>query len=151
MECKKCGGKFEKVKYLKHADFKSFLESDFVPPFKRGYKRWLQKLDVQDLVKTEFVRKDYGKVKEKYYLRFVERKLRTGIKLNGLTKTFKFETGMISYGEDTIYKIFTTYKILPITEDENKLIRNYCQNPDDFDIDKLNKKITEMNKEKHAM
>ncbi len=151
MECDSCGGKLEKFKYLEHQDLELFLNSEFVSPPKRGYKKWLNMLDGHDLVKTEFIRKDFGKITTKYYLRIVERKLRTGIKLKHLAKTFKFETGTISYGEDKKNSIFTSYKILPITVDDNEVIRNYCLAPDAFDIDKLNKLITEANKEKHAI
>jgi len=151
MECQDCGGKMKKFKYLKISDFENYLTADFVPVTKRGYKKWLKNLNDNDLVKTEFIRKQYGEVNVKYYLRFVERKLRTGIKLKRLSKTFIFETGMISYGEDSEHSIFTSYKIYPIQDFENDLIKNYCRSTEIFDIDKLNKFLTEENKKNNAM
>lgn len=151
MECQDCGGKMKKFKYLEISDIEHYITSDFVPVSKHGYKKWLKNLNENDLVKTEFIRKQYGKVNVKYYLRLVEKKLRTGIKLKRLTKTFKFETGMISYGEDTDISIFTSYKIYPIQDFENELIRNYCRLTEIFDIDSLNKLITEENKKNNAM
>lgn len=143
MKCQDCGGEMKKFKYLNISDIESYLTSDYIPAPKRGYKKWLKNLNDNDLVKTEFIRKEFGKVKVKYYLRLVEKKLRTGIKLQHLTKTFKFETGMISYGEDTKTSIFTSYKIYPIQDFENDLIRNYCRTTEIFDIDNLNKILTE--------
>jgi hypothetical protein len=151
MECQECGGKMKKFKYLEISDIEHYLNSDFVPAPKRGYNKWLKSLNDNDLVKTEFIRKEYGKVNVKYYLRLVEKKLRTGIKLKRLTKTFKFETGLISYGEDTVSSIFTSYKIYPIQDFENDLIRNYCLSTDAFDIDNLNKILTEEIRKNNAM
>jgi hypothetical protein len=143
MECQKCGGQMKKFKYMEISDIEDFLTLDFVPAPKRGYKKWLNTLDSNDLVKTEFIRKEFGKVKVKYYIRLVDKKIRTGIRLKRLTKTFKFDTGMISYGEDSNTSIYTSYKIYPIQDFENELIRDYCSSTDIFDIDKLNKLLTE--------
>lgn len=143
MECQDCGHEMKKFKYMEISDIEHFLTSDFVPAPKRGYKKWLNTLKSNDLVKTEFTRKEFGKSKVKYYIRLVDKKIRTGIKLKRLNKTFKFETGMISYGEDSINSIYTTYKIYPIQDFENELIRKYCSSSESFDIDKLNKLLTE--------
>lgn len=151
MECRDCGHQMKKFKYMELSDIEHFLTTNFVTAPKRGYIKWLKTLKSNDLVKTEFTRKEFGKSKVKYYLRLVDKQIRTGIKLKRLNKTFKFQTGMISYGEDSINSIYTTYKIYPIQDFENELIRKYCSSVESFDIDKLNKLLTEEIKINNAM
>ena len=142
MDCNKCGGKMEKFKYMKYSEIEGFLNNEYVSPPKCTYIKWLKLLNEMDLVKTEFIRKSFGKTTTKYYLRIIENKKRTGIKLRHLSKTFKYETGTITYGENTNKGIFTSYKILPIYEIEDRIIRKYCNESEEFDIDTLNNLIT---------
>lgn len=95
-----------------------------------------------------FKREDYNGIKEKYYLRVVERTTKTGIKLRHLTRTFKYETGEVVYGKEDEFAPTTTYKIIAIDEQVEKIVRNYCKDKEQFDIDKLNRIISNALSEK---
>lgn len=65
------------------------------------------------------------------------------MKLKKLSKIFKYDTGTLVYGKDEgMFSIKTIYKILPVDEVINREINEYCTNTEEFDIDKLNKMIT---------
>ncbi len=143
MDCNYCGGKMTKLKYLHYEELEGYLMNEYVPSVERDYKEWLMLLNENDLILTCFRREDYTGIKEKYYLRRIEKKTVKGIKLKGLSKIFKYEDGKIAYGtKDKIYSILTTYKVLPITRQVDKVIRDYCKSGEKFDIDNLNKIIT---------
>jgi hypothetical protein len=145
MDCSSCGGKLVKAKYLNYEELQGYLSMEYIASDIENYKDWLMSLEENDLVLTCFKRKDYKGVKEKYYLRLVEKKTKAGLKLKKLSKTFKFETGELVYGKnEDIFSSMTTYKILLITEHVDKIIRDYCKNEDEFDIDNLNKIITKL-------
>ncbi len=143
MECNCCGRKMVKAKYLHLDELEDFLKVEYTLPRIQNYAEWLNTLNENDLVITLFQRKSFNGLKKKYYLRLVEKRMKTGIKLKRLSKTFKYETGELIYGKpDDILSIMTTYKILPITEDVDKIIRRYCKNGEKFDIDNLNEIIS---------
>ncbi|MEN8906065.1 MAG: hypothetical protein ABF289_08935 [Clostridiales bacterium] len=143
MDCNNCGGKMVKLKYLKHSDLKNYLIHEYKPSLIENYNEWLKSLNENDLVVTLFKREQYNGIKEKYYLRLVEKKTKNGLKLKRLSKIFKFDSGELIYGEkENTFSIITTYKIYPITEEVDILIRDYCSNTEIFDIDNLNKIIT---------
>lgn len=143
MDCSCCGGKLTKLKYLHYDELEAYLMREYVPGDIEKYEDWLMALNENDLILTLFRREDYSGVKEKYYLRLVEKKTKNGIKLKKLSKTFKYETGELIYGKkENMLSLMTTYKILPITEQVDKIIRDYCKNAEKFDIDSLNKIVT---------
>lgn len=144
MECRKCGGKMTKLKYLLYEELESYLLSEYKPGNIEQYDAWLRSLNENDVVLTLFLREDYSGVKEKYYLRVVEKKTKNGIKLKKLSRTFEYATGEIvyTYGEEGRCSSKTTYRICPVDEKTDSIIRDYCKNKEQFDIDKLNKMIT---------
>lgn len=143
MKCSDCGGKMVKWKYLQYEELETYLLSELKRSGNIGnYEEWLRALNENDLVLTSFKRKDYNGIKEKYYLRVVEQISQTGIKLRRLTRIFRYEVGEIEYGKKDVFASITTYKIIPIDEQVDKIIRNYCKDKEQFDIDKLNKIIT---------
>jgi hypothetical protein len=143
MNCDYYGGKMSKLKYLHYDELEAYSMSEYVPCDIQNYKTWLLSLNENDLVLTHFRREDDSGIKEKYYLRLIEKKTKKGIKLKGLSKIFKYEVGEIVYAmKENIFSSITTYKILPINVQVNKIIRDYCENKEKFDIDNLNKIIT---------
>ena len=69
--------------------------------------------------------------------------MKNGLKLKKLSKTIKYETGELIYGKKkNDFSLITTYKIFSITEKVDKIVRDYCKNTIEFDIDNLNKLIT---------
>ncbi|MGL5435677.1 MAG: hypothetical protein ACRDBO_09820 [Lachnospiraceae bacterium] len=96
MECSCCGGKMVKWKYFQYEELQAFLLSKNRQSVNIGnYSEWLRTLKADELVLTSFRREDYNGIKEKYYLRVVERTTKTGIKLKHLTRIFKYEKGQI--------------------------------------------------------
>ncbi|MDF2989065.1 MAG: hypothetical protein K0R50_4575 [Eubacterium sp.] len=143
MNCEDCGGKMSKLKYLHFDELVAYSISEYVPCDIHNYKTWLLSLNEKDLILTYFRREDDSGIKEKYYLRLIEKKTNQGIKLKGLSKIFKYEVGEIVYAvKENIFSSITTYKILPINVQVDKIIRDYCENKEKFDIDNLNKIIT---------
>jgi len=143
VDCDYCGGKMIKLKYLQYNELEAYLMSEYMPSDIENYKAWLMSLNENDLILTSFRREDYSGIKVKYYLRLIEKKTKIGIKLKRLSKIFKYEVGEIVYGKkEDIFSPVTTYKILPINEQVDKIIRDYCINGEKFDIDILNKIIT---------
>jgi hypothetical protein len=145
MDCSRCGGKMVKLKYMHLEELSDYLKNEFILNLNKpdNYNEWLKTLNENDLVLTSFIRKDRHKTKRKYYLRLVEKTTKKGIKLKKLSKIFKFDTGELIYGnEDNMFSIKTTYKIIPIDEKMDKLIKTYCKSEENFDIDNLNKIIT---------
>lgn len=143
MDCDYCGGKMVKFKYLQHNELEAYLTSEYMPTDIESYKEWIMSLNENDLLLTSFRREDDRGIKVKYYLRLIEKKTKNGIKLKRLSKIFKYESGEIVYGKkENRFSIVTTYKILPINGQIDKIIRDYCKNGEKFDIDDLNKIIT---------
>ena len=143
MDCKCCGGKMVKAKYLHSEELEGYLEEEYTFRHIEDYGEWLKSLNENDLVLTLFKRQEYSGVKQKYYLRLVEKKTKNYLKIKKLSKTFKFTTGELVYGNpDDRHSFSTIYKIFPITEQVDKIIREYCKSGECFDIDELNKIIT---------
>lgn len=142
MYCKHCGEKMVKLKYLYYEELETYLSSEYKPNLIENYEEWLRSLKAGDLVLTSFKREEYGNAKVKYYLRVVEETTKKGIKLGKLTKVFKYEVGEIVYRQKEGDYPITTYKILPINEQVDRVIRDYCKDRDAFDIERLNKMIT---------
>lgn len=145
MDCKCCGGKMTKLKYLHYEDLETYLMSDYVPGNIEVYREWLMSLHESDLILTRFQIEDDRSMKDKYYLRLIEKKTRNGIKLKRLVKIFNYEDGQVVY-ENKVGNIssIATYKIFPINIRVDMVIRDYCKNEEKFDIDKLNKIITSL-------
>lgn len=132
-----------KWKYLHYEELAACLLSKLELSDNIGnYEEWLRELKQNDLVLTLFRREDFIGIKEKYYLRVVEQISETGIKLRNLKRIFRYELGEIEYGKRDKFEPVTTYRIVPIDEYIDKIIRNYCEDKEQFDIDKLNKIIT---------
>ena len=143
MDCNCCGGKMVKLKYLKLDELSDYLVKPFVENTIEDYSEWLRSLDENDVVLTLFERIEFQKKRQKYYVRIVEKKTKNGLKLKKLSKIFKYDTGTLVYGKDEgMFSIKTIYKILPVDEVINREINEYCTNTEEFDIDKLNKMIT---------
>lgn len=143
MKCGKCGGKMVKWKYMNYNELEVYLLSEGKRSYSMGtYEEWLKLLHENDLVLTLLKREDYNGIKEKYYVRVVERITGRGIKLRHLTTIFNYDTGEIVYGEEDEFVPKTTYKIDPMDKEIDEIIRNYCKNEEEFDIDQLNKIIT---------
>ena len=143
MKCSNCGGKMVKWKYLHYEELEAYLLSELKWSGNIGnYEEWLRALKQNDLVLTLFRRENFSGIKEKYYLRVVEQTTKTGIKLRHLTRIFRYEVGEIEYGKKDKFNLVTTYKIVSINEQVDKIIRDYCKDKDQFDIDKLNKIVT---------
>lgn len=143
MKCGKCGGKMVKWKYMNYNELEVYLLSEGKRSYSMGtYEEWLKLLHENDLVLTLLKREDYNGIKEKYYVRVVERITGRGIKLRHLTTIFNYDTGEIVYGEEDAFAPITTYKIVPMDKEIDEIIRNYCKNEEEFDIDQLNKIIT---------
>ena len=133
----------EKLKYLKLDELSDYLIKPFVENTIGDYSEWLRSLNENDIVLTLFDRIQFKKKMQKYYLRIVEKKTKNGLKLKRLSKIFKYDTGTLVYGKDEgMFSIKTIYKILPIDEEINREIKEYCTNTKEFDIDELNKMIT---------
>ena len=144
MDCNNCGGKMVKAKYMDFEELSVCLKKEFKKNEFEDYSEWLKTLNENDLVLTEFVRDEFGKVKKKYYIRIVEKKTGKGIKLKKLSKIFSFDSGEIHYGS-SIALIKTVYKIVPISQEIDRVIREYYKNQGEevtFDIEKLNKIVT---------
>lgn len=143
MDCNYCGGKMTKLKYLHRNELEAYLIGEYVPGDIGNYKAWLMSLNENGLILTQFRSEDNNGIKEKYYLRLIEKKTNKGIKLRGLSKIFKYEMGEIVYANKGYqFSSITTYKILSVNGKVDKIIRDYCKNEEEFDIDKLNKIIT---------
>lgn len=141
--CIKCGGKMVKMKYLFFDEIAPYLLNENMPGAIGKYEEWLRDLKENDLVLTLFRREDpFTGIKEKYYLRVVEKKTKNGIKLKGLTRIFDYEKGEILYRSKDNFSPTTIYKIIPINEKADKIIREYSKDKELFDIDELNKIIT---------
>jgi len=142
MDCINCGGKMTKLKYLHYEELEDYLLHEHKSGNIEQYEKWLTSLKENDAVLTLFQREDFFEIKKKYYLRVVEKKTKSGIKLRGLSRLFKYESGEITYGKEGKFSPVTTYKIYPIDERIDNIIRDYCKNREQFDIDKLNRLIT---------
>lgn len=143
MKCSKCGGEMVKWKYMEYEELEAYLLGE-----RRAlndgqtYEEWLRTLRENDIVLTLLRREDYKGVKEKYYVRVVERTTRNGVKLRHLTKIFRYGVGETVYGKEKENFPTAVYKIVPMDEQSDQIIRDYCKNKEEFDIDKLNKMIT---------
>lgn len=141
MRCVCCGSKMEKFKYLHYEELEDYLLREFQERDSQQYEDWLRSLDKDDVVLTLFQREDGREMKKHYYCRVVEKKTKTGIKLRGLSRVFKFTSGEIVYRNEIIT---TTYRICPINQAADKVIRDYCGSVEEalFDIDRLNGLLT---------
>ena len=143
MKCSNCGGKMVKWKYLHYEELEAYLLSELKWSGNIvNYEEWLRALKQNDLVLTLFRRENFSGIKEKYCLRVVEQTTKAGIKLRHLTRIFRYEVGEIEYGKNDKINLITTYKIVSINEQVDKIIRDYCKDKEQFDIDKLNKIVT---------
>ncbi|MDD3138330.1 MAG: hypothetical protein PHX08_05075 [Lachnospiraceae bacterium] len=145
MNCSCCGGKMTKLKYLHYEEIETYLMSEYVQGDIENYKDWLMSLHENDLILTRFRKEEDRGIKDKYYLRLIEKKTKNGIKLKKLSKIFKYEDGKVIY-ENKVgdFSSRATYTILPINIQVDIIIRDYCKNNEKFDIDKLNKIITSL-------
>lgn len=143
LKCSNCGGKMVKWKYLHYEELEAYLLSELKWSGNIvNYEEWLRALKQNDLVLTLFRRENFSGIKEKYCLRVVEQTTKAGIKLRHLTRIFRYEVGEIEYGKKDKINLITTYKIVSINEQVDKIIRDYCKDKEQFDIDKLNKIVT---------
>lgn len=148
LECSNCDGKMVKWKYLHYEELENYLlNENKMSADMRPYEEWLRTLQENDVVLTLFKREDYSGIKEKYYIRVVERTTKNGIKLRHLTKIFRYGAGEIAYRKGNPFPSTTIYKIVPIDKQVDKIIRKYCKDEEEFDIDKINKIITRTLKE----
>ncbi|WP_373265681.1 hypothetical protein [Hungatella hathewayi] len=148
MKCNNCGGKMVKWKYLNSEEMEIYLLSEEKRSDSAGtYEEWLRSLHADELVLTSLKRIDFSGVKEKYYVRVVEKTTKNGIKLKHLTKIFRYGTGEVRYEGKSRFAPTAIYKILPIDETIGKVIRNYCKDEVNFDIDVLNNLITKIRKD----
>ncbi|PXX55799.1 hypothetical protein DFR60_10273 [Hungatella effluvii] len=136
MKCNNCGGKMVKWKYLDYEEMETYLLSEEKQSASAGtYEEWLRSLHADELVLTSLKRIDFSGEKEKYYVRVVEKTTKNGIKLKHLTKIFRYGTGEVRYEGKSRFAPTAIYKILPIDETIGKVIRNYCKDDVNFDID----------------
>lgn len=143
MKCGNCSGKMVKFKYLKYEEMQFYLSNESRQPDDIGdYFDWLKTLKPGEFVLTLLRRENYSGVTEKYYLKVVEKATETGIKLRNLSKIFRFEDGEAVYGKDDKVAPKATYKIVAINTHIDSVIRDYCKDKEQFDIDKLNKIIS---------
>lgn len=148
MKCNNCGGKMVKWKYLDYEEMETYLLSEEKQSASAGtYEEWLRSLHADELVLTSLKRIDFSGEKEKYYVRVVEKTTKNGIKLKHLTKIFRYGTGEVRYEGKSRFAPTAIYKILPIDETIGKVIRNYCKDEVNFDIDVLNNLITKKRKD----
>lgn len=148
MKCNNCGGKMVKWKYLDYEEMETYLLSEEKQSASAGtYEEWLRSLHADELVLTSLKRIDFSGEKEKYYVRVVEKTTKNGIKLKHLTKIFRYGTGEVRYEGKSRFAPTAIYKILPIDETIGKVIRNYCKDEVNFDIDVLNNLITKIRKD----
>ena len=143
MKCSNCGGKMVKFKYLQYEELESYLSNenrqlDDI----EDYFDWLKMLKPGEFVLTLLRRESYSGATEKYYLRVVEKTSEAGIKLSNLNKIFRYEEGEAVYGKDNKNAPTATYKIVAINKHIDSIIRDYCRDKEQFDIDKLNKIIS---------
>lgn len=148
MDCTHCGGKMTKFKYLKFEEIEAYISSEYKSAAPQQYEEWLMSLNENDVVLTILRTERFDWVKEKYYLRMVEKTTKNGLKLRWLSKIFKYSTGETAYGKKGKVSQLATYKIMAIDNTVYNLIREYCENEEQFDIDKLNKIITNTLQEK---
>ena len=73
MNCNCCGGKMVKGKYLHYEELEGYLVRKYTRDHIENYRDWLMSLEENDLVVTSFKRQGYNGLKEKYYLRLVEK------------------------------------------------------------------------------
>ena len=148
MKCNNCGGKMVKWKYLDYEEMETYLLSEEKQSASAGtYEEWLRSLHADELVLTSLKRIDFSGEKEKYYVRVVEKTTKNGITLKHLTKIFRYGTGEVRYEGKSRFAPTAIYKILPIDETIGKVIRNYCKDEVNFDIDVLNNLITKKRKD----
>ena len=148
MKCNNCGGKMVKWKYLNSEEMETYLLSEEKRSDSVGtYEEWLRSLHADELVLISLKRKDFSGVKEKYYVRVIEKTTKNGIKLKHLTKIFCYGTGEVRYEGESRFAPTAIYKVLPIDETIDKVIRNYCKDEVNFDIDVLNNLITKIKKD----
>lgn len=131
-----------KFKYLCFEEIEAYILREYKPADAQQYEEWLMSLDENDPVLTILRTENSSGLKEKHYLRVVEKTTKDGLKLKWLSKIFKYKTGEIVYGKKGEFSQLATYKIMPISYQVYNLIREHCKNKDQFDIDKLNKIIT---------
>lgn len=137
-----------KWKYLDYEEMETYLLSEEKQSASAGtYEEWLRSLHADELVLTSLKRIDFSGEKEKYYVRVVEKTTKNGIKLKHLTKIFRYGTGEVRYEGKSRFAPTAIYKILPIDETIGKVIRNYCKDEVNFDIDVLNNLITKKRKD----
>lgn len=148
MKCNNCGGKMVKWKYLNSEEMETYLLSEEKRSDSVGtYEEWLRSLHTDELVLTSLKRINLSGVKEKYYVRVIEKTTKNGIKLKHLTKIFCYGTGEVRYEGESRFASTAIYKVLPIDETIDKVIRNYCKDEVNFDIDVLNNLITKIKKD----
>ena len=148
MKCNNCGGKMVKWKYLNSEEMETYLLSEEKRSDSVGtYEEWLRSLHTDELVLTSLKRINLSGVKEKYYVRVIEKTTKNGIKLKHLTKIFCYGTGEVRYEGESRFDPTAIYKVLPIDETIDKVIRNYCKDEVNFDIDVLNNLITKIKKD----
>ena len=98
MKCNNCGGKMVKWKYLNSEEMETYLLSEEKRSDSVGtYEEWLRSLHTDELVLTSLKRINLSGVKEKYYVRVIEKTTKNGIKLKHLTKIFCYGTGEVRY------------------------------------------------------
>lgn len=148
LKCNNCGGKMVKWKYLDYEEMETYLLSEEKQSASAGtYEEWLRSLHADKLVLTSLKRIAFSGEKEKYYVRVVEKTTKNGIKLKHLTKIFRYGIGEVRYEGKSRFAPTAIYKILPIDETIGKVIRNYCKDEVNFDIDVLNNLITKKRKD----
>ena len=59
MDCKCCGGKMVKAKYLHFEELEGYLEEEYTFRHIEDYGEWLKSLNENDLVLTLFKRQEY--------------------------------------------------------------------------------------------
>jgi len=143
MECPKCKHEMILVQYIEFDDIKEYLKLPTCKKSNTKYHDWLKDLKEGDLVLTRFTRHEYNKTIFKYYLRIVEEKATTGIKLKHLSKFFSYETGELVYGDiNSTTKSSSIYKILEIDSMSDLIIRKHCVSKETFSIKKLNNELS---------
>lgn len=144
MKCRKCGGELKKVEMVEYEDIMKFIESSRVI-------RNIDELIPEDLVIIKFDSK-MGEIfekpiKQKAYLRKVERKDKKGIKIKGLSKYFDTEKGeMKIIAKDPRFDTEVKYKIKIIDAEDMKIIKECIAKKEEYKLDKIVKRLTEKRK-----
>jgi hypothetical protein len=63
-----------KLKYLHYEEIEDYLMSEYVPGKIESYRDWLLSVQERDFILTRFRKEDDRGIKDKYYLRLIEKK-----------------------------------------------------------------------------